>query len=61
MKYRFLLDEANVIQQIIEYQGNTVYAPDNYDILITTLENAKANFQAVGIDIQPILDFEANL
>jgi len=61
MKYRFLLDEANVIQHIIEYDGNTTYAPDNYDILITTIENAKANFQAVGIDIQPILDFEANL
>lgn len=59
-KYRFIIDSNNEIISIIEHTGS-ITADSTNDILITDLESAKTNFQVVGIDVQPILDYEASL
>jgi len=66
MKYRFILhsDEKNdpYISTIVEDTGSiTLYPNDVRAVYIDEIDMAKIVFQAQGIDIQPILDFEETL
>ena len=63
MKYRFILhSDVNgdpYISTIVEDTGSiTLYPNDVRAVYIDEIDTAKLSFQAQGIDIQPILDYE---